>query len=142
MSDSNFQLAKDGPMKRYFPTGELEGFQVLHDPKETLFDIIFVHGLNGNSFRTWFDENTASYWPADYLPQDFPNARICTYGYDANVFKFFEPASQTNVMTEAKRLLSDVMVKRKTDEVVSFRNSLLHVYVAYFVSRTIGGLYG
>jgi hypothetical protein len=45
--------------------------------------IVFVHGLNGHWKRTWTARNQA-FWPADFLPEMVPQARIFSYGYDAN----------------------------------------------------------
>lgn len=46
---------------------------------------MFVHGLGGDSRKTWSSHNDpASYWPAQWLPREpgFERARIHTFGYD------------------------------------------------------------
>jgi hypothetical protein len=35
-------------------------------------------------------------WPIDFLPQDVPNARIITYGYDSHITKFYQGATNQN----------------------------------------------
>ena len=45
-------------------------------------DIVFVHGLNGSPRHTWCSADETVFWPAELLPQEFPSARIFTYGYD------------------------------------------------------------
>ncbi|KAH8800260.1 hypothetical protein F5884DRAFT_891119, partial [Xylogone sp. PMI_703] len=49
------------------------------------------------------------FWPADFLPADFPGARILTWGYDSRVTNFFSGAvDQGNYHTHATSLLYDV----------------------------------
>ena len=46
------------------------------------------------------------FWPADLLPQDCPQARILTFGYDSRVSRFFSgPANQSNVFSHARDFL-------------------------------------
>ncbi|KAF3074935.1 hypothetical protein CFAM422_002649 [Trichoderma lentiforme] len=69
------------------PKGPM-GLNTLFDPGDiALVDIIFVHGLGGDSKKTWSGSRDAeSYWPQDWLPNDpsFKTARIHSFGYDAN----------------------------------------------------------
>ncbi|OAF67854.1 hypothetical protein A3Q56_04403 [Intoshia linei] len=58
------------------------------------FDIIFVHGINGNPYKTWrctLDGNKlvsngnkrwTSNWPLDLLTKDIPNCRIISFRMD------------------------------------------------------------
>ena len=41
-----------------------------------------IHGLGGDAYTTWTDP-TGNMWLRDSLPQDLPNSRIWTYGYDS-----------------------------------------------------------
>ncbi|KAF5259383.1 hypothetical protein FOXYS1_9999 [Fusarium oxysporum] len=69
------------------------GFTVLYNGLQDVdpdVDFIFLHGLNGHAFRTFSctnEEQAIRMWPRDFLKLSFPNARILTYGYNANVFK-------------------------------------------------------
>ncbi|EHK15423.1 uncharacterized protein TRIVIDRAFT_132216, partial [Trichoderma virens Gv29-8] len=69
------------------PKGPM-GLNTLYDPGEiALVDVIFVHGLGGDSKKTWSGSRDAeSFWPQDWLPNDpsFKTARIHSFGYDAN----------------------------------------------------------
>lgn len=59
------------------------GLKTLNYPSDPYFDIIFVHGLMGDSYWTWTVENDkATFWP-EWLIEDkvFINTRIHTYGY-------------------------------------------------------------
>ncbi|KAH8820546.1 tetratricopeptide repeat domain protein [Xylogone sp. PMI_703] len=47
-------------------------------------DIVAVHGLNGDQFRTWTEPTSEKLWLRDFLPKDIPLARIMTFGYDAS----------------------------------------------------------
>ncbi|KAJ5054095.1 uncharacterized protein L3040_000379 [Drepanopeziza brunnea f. sp. 'multigermtubi'] len=46
------------------------------------------------------------FWPLDLLPDDCPNARILTWGYDSRVTNFFgSSANQSNVSAHARNLV-------------------------------------
>ncbi len=47
-------------------------------------DIVAVHGLQGDAFKTWEDRH-GTLWLRDLLPEDIPSARIMTFGYDSTV---------------------------------------------------------
>lgn len=47
-------------------------------------------------------------WPKKMLPAVIPNARIFTWGYDADVNGFFSSASQNSIYQHANNLLSDL----------------------------------
>ncbi|MEM9359171.1 MAG: ABC-three component system protein [Pseudomonadota bacterium] len=59
-------------------------FEVIHNPEHAILDVIFVHGLTGDPVKTWASK--AGYWP-DWVAEDHPNVRVCTFGYPASKFK-------------------------------------------------------
>ncbi|OBT68869.1 hypothetical protein VE03_02116 [Pseudogymnoascus sp. 23342-1-I1] len=75
------------------------GLKVIYRPlKDHSVDIVFVHGLGGSSRMTWSkDHNLDFFWPLKFLPfeQDINEARISTFGYNAN----FRPGSGKNKMS-------------------------------------------
>ena len=81
--------------------------------------IVFVHGLTGNRERTWTHPSTSCFWPSELLPSDLPDARIFTYGYDADVAHFFSAASQSRIGDHAQTLLSSLGHVRERTETVS-----------------------
>ncbi|KFX99172.1 hypothetical protein O988_04014 [Pseudogymnoascus sp. VKM F-3808] len=93
------------------------GLKVIHRPLgDRRVDIVFVHGLGGSSRMTWSkNRNLDFFWPLKFLPfeQDINEARISTFGYNAN----FRPGSGKNKMSVldfAKELLYDL--KYATDD--------------------------
>ncbi|KAH6873959.1 hypothetical protein B0T10DRAFT_499546 [Thelonectria olida] len=67
------------------------GLTLLHSPPEPQIDFIFVHGLGGNSRKTWSkaSPDATHFWPQEWLPDDpdFKNVRIHSYGYDSDYLK-------------------------------------------------------
>jgi hypothetical protein len=49
----------------------------------TFRSIVAIHGLDGHREKSWTAENDVL-WLRDLLAGDSPQARILTYGYDAN----------------------------------------------------------
>ncbi|EEY17621.1 SERAC1 [Verticillium alfalfae VaMs.102] len=107
-----------------------EGFTTLWSALEAETDIVFIHGLQGHAQKTWhygaveesgrgllriFQSSQRQhrkhdcFWPRDLLPNDCPNSRILTYGYDSHVSHFFSgAANQTNVVGHASSFLHEL----------------------------------
>ncbi|KAL2822275.1 hypothetical protein BDW59DRAFT_149641 [Aspergillus cavernicola] len=66
------------------------GLSLLYSPTAPEIDLIFVHGLGGNSRKTWSKSSLQShFWPKEWLPEDpaFKNVRVHSYGYDSYYLK-------------------------------------------------------
>lgn len=72
-------------------------------------DIVAIHGITGDAFGTWTHENGTN-WLRDYLPKEFPGARIFTYGYPAEVLC---SRSDGNIDSFARALLNDLRSVRR-----------------------------
>ena len=76
-----------------------------------------------------FEKDT--YWPRDLLPNDFPHARVLTYGYDSHVSHFFrDTASQNNIITLGRDLLHSLVAYRVDEPTRPL----------FFVCHSLGGL--
>ena len=103
--------------------GQTYGPRVLYQPpkvSETLVDIIFIHGLTGDSLHTWLEPSQNKYWPTDILIHDITTARVLAFGYDADVTKSIGPVSQNNLRNHALTLLSDLANHRIDEASVCF----------------------
>ena len=94
--------------------------------------IVFVHGLTGKRTTTWLADGAARPWPQELLSEKIPEARILTYGYDADVVHFIKPAGQNTVCEHAKNLVGDLTNRRR--ESSSLQRPLI------FVAHSLGGL--
>lgn len=88
------------------------GLWTLSDPSGALADIVFVHGLTGNRETTWTHKQTKNFWPQTLLPQDLPNARIFTFGYDADIIGTLEAAGSSTLRDHGKSLANDLALRR------------------------------
>ena len=86
------------------------GLRVLHEPHPqatTVVNIIFVHGLGGSALSTW-TSTTASktFWPT-LLHEDsrLANARISTFGYDADFKNILAAKNALGIADFADQLL-------------------------------------
>ena len=70
--------------------------------------IVFIHGLTGDRESTWTAKGAATGWPELFLPNDLPEARIITYGYDADVVNFWSMASQNTVGDHSAKFLTSL----------------------------------
>ncbi|KAI9695527.1 MAG: hypothetical protein M1820_008540 [Bogoriella megaspora] len=59
------------------------GLRTLNDPSDPYLEIVFVHGLLGDSYLTWTSDNDpATFWPEWFVEEiHFSNTRIHTFGY-------------------------------------------------------------
>eukprot|EP01113_Clastostelium_recurvatum_P006291 TRINITY_DN12852_c0_g1_i10.p1 TRINITY_DN12852_c0_g1~~TRINITY_DN12852_c0_g1_i10.p1 ORF type:complete len:209 (-),score=35.39 TRINITY_DN12852_c0_g1_i10:484-1110(-) len=103
-----------------------EGVYLLYEPpsSDPSFDIVFVHGVTGHPLTTWVNsmhrlqegdvdgsimlEDASVCWPRDWLPHDFPHARILSVGYEVYLSKWFGNAlplvEQSSIMMHKLRL--------------------------------------
>jgi hypothetical protein len=94
------------------------GIKVLHNPESAaIVDIVFVHGLTGNSFHTWFDRTSQTHWPRDLIKEDLPDARVMTFGYDADVVHAIRSASLESISSYSGDLLASLSGTRHGVEV-------------------------
>lgn len=80
--------------------GDNYGLITLYEPDEpndANVDIVFIHGLIGNSFTTWLHKDSRVHWPSQLLKNDVPQARILNFGYDASVASFWGGTSQNRL---------------------------------------------
>ena len=112
------------------------GIGVLYDPsensKQAIVDIVFVHGLTGNSYNTWLHKKTGTHWPSALLEQDIPEARILTFGYDADVVNVWNPASRSRLSNHAENMIANLV--RKRERTGTETRKIL------FVAHSLGGL--
>jgi len=110
------------------------GLRTLVDPNDSTADIVFVHGLTGNRESTWSHEKTL--WPETLLPKELGEyglqARIITFGYDANVVGMLETAGSNRLRDHGKSLAEDLALRRWQSR--TSRRPLI------FVVHSMGGL--
>lgn len=58
-------------------------------------------------------EAKSVFWPGDLLKEDFPMARIMTFGYNTNITQGYEAANQGNIFSHARDLLYGLEAKRR-----------------------------
>ncbi|KAL7795059.1 hypothetical protein V8C37DRAFT_375440 [Trichoderma ceciliae] len=64
-------------------SSEGSGLRVVKDSEDADIDIVAVHGLGGQGFKSWIslEGGKSKPWLEDLLARDIPNARIMTYAY-------------------------------------------------------------
>lgn len=56
----------------------------------------------------------AVFWPLELLAEDYPNARVLTYGYDSHISHFFKgPANQSGILAHGVGLMRALEVERR-----------------------------
>ena len=91
-----------------------------------------IHGLNGHREISWTAQN-AVMWLKDLLPHDVPNARIMSWGYNADVFdKEGNGLDQQRVYHHAASLVSELALHRQMTD--TERRPIL------FIAHSLGGI--
>ena len=99
---------------------------------------MFVHGLGGDSRKTWSKNNDPDlFWPERWLPYDpsIGKARISSFGYNAS----FRPGSSksiSNISDFAKELLYEMKFSQGDDS----KNLGIGILPIVFVVHSMGGL--
>ena len=91
-----------------FEGNDSYGIKLHYDPPSAVVDIVFVHGLTGNAYTTWFHTGSGVHWPRDLVKGDIVDARVMTFGYDADVVNFWTHAAQDGVSGFANDLLGSL----------------------------------
>lgn len=91
--------------------------------------IVAVHGLNGDWETTWTDTITGKMWLRDFVPIQWPNARVMSFGYDSAV-------TLSNSKADIDDSASD-LINRLDDERQS--NSAKKRPIV-FVAHSLGGI--
>lgn len=113
--------------------GQNYGVKVLYDSgTEVSVDIVFVHGLTGNAYNTWLHRDTRVHWPSQLLGQDIPDARVLSFGYDADIVHFWNPASNSRLSNHAENMVGDLVRKRERTNTETRK--------ILFVAHSLGGL--
>ncbi|KAA6406627.1 MAG: TPR repeat protein [Lasallia pustulata] len=105
------------------------GLIVLAEGLDPALDIVAVHGLNGHHEKTWTTNNVN--WLRDLLPSDIPNARILSWGYDANTHSTSQISGQY-LYDHARTLVSDLCLKRRLTKT--------RARPIIFVAHSLGGI--
>ena len=79
--------------------------------------IVAIHGLNGHRQKTWTAKSNVN-WLRDpnMLSAVIPNARIMSWGYDANTHST-KQLSAMYLYDHAQKLVSDLSLHRRMDKV-------------------------
>jgi len=100
-------------------------------------DIIAIHGIGGDLYKTWTHESGAL-WLSDFLPKNVKGARVFSFGYDAEVAL---TKSQATLDDFARSLLNKLRVER-VGEVCCFHYrtasrsiSYLYFNLKFYVSK-------
>lgn len=99
--------------------------------RPTSVDLVAVHGLQGDAYKTWEAED-GNLWLRDNLPEDVPQARILTFGYDSAVA--FTPSVST-IEDIARSLLNRLSgMRSNTDDKDSHERPIV------FICHSLGGV--
>lgn len=113
--------------------GHNYGVTVLHDGgQDASVDIVFVHGLTGNAYNTWLHEDSKVHWPRDLLKHEIPRSRVVTFGYDADIVNFWNPASKSRLSNHAENMVGDLVRRRERTDT--------EARPIIFVAHSLGGL--
>ncbi|KAG8825901.1 hypothetical protein FRC17_008464 [Serendipita sp. 399] len=114
-------------------TGKDLGFIELSAGQNPIVDIVAIHGLDGHREKSWTAED-GTMWLRDLLPHKFPDARILTYGYDADTRSFAHTSTQT-IFRHAEAFAEDLSRQRRAcPEASRISRPII------FIAHSLGGI--
>ena len=84
-----------------------------------IHSVIAITGLGGHAFGAWQSRISTKrpidrpMWLRDFLPQEFPNARIMAYGYDSSLKKL----NDSNMTDHRRGFIQCLQNCRRQDQV-------------------------
>lgn len=118
------------PSVTHVPKEKIGLFELSTNESEKTIDVVAVHGLQGDAYRTWEHDN-GSLWLRDFLPADIPNARIMTFGYDSTIAC---SKSVAKIEDKALELLNHLSAKRSPAPPGTPSNPIV------FICHSLGGI--
>ena len=118
------------PVPVHIPSSDKEQiglFELSKSDTAKAVDVVAVHGLQGDAYKTWTHENH-TLWLRDMLPAEVPSVRIMTFGYESAV-AFSNSVS--GVDNKAVDLLNRLSAKRHDDT---------HKRPIVFICHSLGGI--
>ncbi|KAI9888239.1 MAG: hypothetical protein M1814_000936 [Vezdaea aestivalis] len=85
-----------------------EGTNPIVESSNAAISLVFLHGLTGDRDGTWTAPGCTDPWPKTLLAEDLPQARIISYGYDANVVHLTKEAGLSTVREHASSIIFDL----------------------------------
>jgi hypothetical protein len=83
-----------------------------------------IHGLTGHREKPWTGESAATPWPKILLPKELLQARILTFGYDADIADWRAMVSKNRISNHSKNLLAALATHRENDTVKKYQLKL------------------
>lgn len=83
---------------------------------DTLYSILAVTGLAGHALGSWTPTDGKEIWIRFWLPEDMPNTRVLTYGYDT-ALKGENSSSFMSIERLGRSLLETFIAYRERTEV-------------------------
>ncbi|KAI9745755.1 MAG: hypothetical protein M1835_002582, partial [Candelina submexicana] len=95
------------------------GIHELYSCEDPLIDIVAIHGLNGHPLKSWTttkheQDSPPQSWLSDpeLLPRALKQARILTWGYNANVTFLLGATSSDRILNHAQTLIAQLEADR------------------------------
>ncbi|MFC3673083.1 ABC-three component system protein [Novosphingobium pokkalii] len=111
-----------------FPTGLQNGVSA------PTFDVVFIHGLSGDRFRTWTAKDGA-FWP-QWLADEFDNINVYLAGYDSAAFAGILLGSGASIQDLATTLADGLISRpRQAENTVLITHSLGGLIVKQMLRR-------
>lgn len=112
-SQASGTASADDPAVDSIAENDSLGIKILYNPPYANLDVVFVHGLTGSAYSTWLHEGSGTHWPRDLIKDDIKDARVMTFGYDADVVRFWHQTAQDGISGYANDLLGKLARKRQ-----------------------------
>ena len=99
-------------------------------PVLSVLSICLIHGLGGGRVSTW--KKGEVFWPYNLLARDISEARVISWGYNADISHFLSPMSTNSVRDHARSLSNALSLLRSSPETA--------IRPIIFIAHSLGGI--
>ncbi|KAH8822009.1 ribonuclease-like protein p/mrp subunit [Xylogone sp. PMI_703] len=112
------------------PAEEGPALSTVYCAENPMIDIVVVHGLNGDAFKSFTTDKNHKFWlkDEDMLPRDLPDCRVLTFSYHASVTAILGKTSSDTILQHATTLVQELAAHLRLQLENTMERPIISIY--------------